>query len=149
MYRGMPSESMQILARAEPFIVRGFMTAAVLAAATAGVAWGLRTARLSPAKAIVVLALLVAVDLVRVDSAFIQVSDYEAFRAADPNIDLLLERQRTEDPFRVFSLQGLNGQDVPPGDVPVSSSPLGTIPTTWPAIATSSAWLAVASRSIF
>ncbi len=115
VYRDIPSQSMQILARAEPFMVRGFMTAVLLAVATAGVAWGLRTARLTPMKAIVVLALLVAVDLIRVDSAFIQVSDFEAFHATDPNIDLLLERQRTEDPFRVFSLRGLNGQDVRPG----------------------------------
>lgn len=115
VYHDISSQSMQILARAEPFMVRGFMTAVLLATATAGVAWSLRTARLTSAKAIVVLGLLVAVDLIRVDSAFIQVSDYEAFRAADPNIDLLLERQRTEDPFRVFSLRGLNGQDVRPG----------------------------------
>ena len=115
VYRDISSQSMQILARAEPFMVRGFMTAVLLATATAGVAWSLRTARLTSAKAIVVLGLLVAVDLIRVDSAFIQVSDFEAFHATDPNIDLLLERQRTEDPFRVFSLRGLNGQDVRPG----------------------------------
>ncbi|HAT16399.1 MAG TPA: hypothetical protein DCS76_01305, partial [Gemmatimonadetes bacterium] len=33
----------------------------------------------------------------------------------DPNIDFLLERQREEDPFRVLSMRGQNGQDVRPG----------------------------------
>ena len=37
------------------------------------------------------------------------------FRTPDPNIDFLLERQREEDPFRVFSMRGGNGQDVRPG----------------------------------
>ena len=116
MYRDIPERSMEILGVAQPFIVRGFMVAVLLAAATAGVAWGLRTARLAPAGAVVVLALLIGGDLFRVDTAFIATTDFELFRGADPNIDMLLERQRTEEPFRVFSLgQSLNGQDVRPG----------------------------------
>ena len=91
------------------------MIAVMLAGATAGVAWGLRTARLAPLGAVVALGLLVSVDLIRVDAPFIQTQDFAAFRTADPNIDFLLERQREEDPFRVFSMRGLNGQDVRPG----------------------------------
>ena len=115
VYQEIPPQSSQILSRAEPFIVRGFLIATVLASITAGVVWGLRTTRITPVKAIVVLAVLLTVDFIRVDSAFIETSNYEDFRTADPNIDVLLERQRTEDPFRVFSLHGLNGQDVRPG----------------------------------
>ena len=115
VYRDMPVQAAQIFANAEPFIVRGFMIAVILATATAGVAWGLRTARLAPLGAVVALGILISLDLIRVDVPFIQTQDFAAFRAPDPNIDFLLERQREEDPFRVFSLRGLNGQDVRPG----------------------------------
>ena len=115
VYRDISAQAAQILANAAPFIERGFMIAFVLAGATAGVAWGLRTARLAPLGAVVALAILISLDLIRVDMPFIQTQDFAAFRAPDPNIDFLLERQREEDPFRVLSLQGLNGQDVRPG----------------------------------
>ena len=115
VYRDISAQAAQILANAAPFIERGFMIAVVLAGATAGVAWGLRTARLAPLGAVVALGILISLDLIRVDMPFIQTQDFAAFRAPDPNIDFLLERQREEDPFRVFSLQGLNGQDVRPG----------------------------------
>ena len=116
VYRVMTDQAAQILANAEPFIVRGFMIAVVFATATAGVAWGLRTARLAPAGAVLALGILISVDLIRVDMPFIRTQDFAAFRAPDPNIDLLLERQREEEPFRVFSLSGRgDGQDVRPG----------------------------------
>ena len=116
LYRDIPERSVEILGNSEPFILQGFMVAVLLAAATAGVAWGLRTARLAPVGAVVALVLLIGGDLARIDTAFIRTTDFELFRGADPNIDLLLERQRTEEPFRVFSLgQALNGQDVRPG----------------------------------
>ena len=115
VYRDMPAQAVQILANAEPFIERGFMIAVVLATATSSVAWGLRTARLAPLGAVVALGMLISLDLVRVDMPFIQTQDFGAFRTPNPNIEFLLERQREEDPFRVFSLQGLNGQDVRPG----------------------------------
>ena len=115
VYRDMPDQAAQLLTNAEPFIERGFMIAVALAALTAGVAWGLRTARLASLGAVVALGILISLDLIRVDMPFIQTQDFAAFRAPDPNIEFLLERQREEDPFRVFSLRGLNGQDVRPG----------------------------------
>ncbi len=115
VYRDMSDRAAQTLANAEPYIVRGFMIAVILAAATAGVAWGLRTARLAPLGAIIALGVLLSVDLIRVDVPFIQNQDFTTFRAADPNIEFLLERQAEEDPFRVFSMSGGNGQDVRPG----------------------------------
>ena len=115
VYRDMPDQAALILTNATPFIERGFMIGVIFAAATAGVAWGLRTARLAPLGAVLALGVLISVDLMRVDVPFIQTQDFAAFRAPDPNIDLLLERQGEEDPFRVFSLSGLNGQDVRPG----------------------------------
>jgi len=115
VYRDIPVQAAQLLTNAEPFIERGFMIAVVLAALTTGVAWGLRTARLASLGAVVALGILISLDLIRVDLPFIQTQNFAAFRAPDPNIDFLLERQREEDPFRVFSLRGLNGQDVRPG----------------------------------
>jgi hypothetical protein len=115
LYPGMSDQAALTLANAEPFIVRGFMIAVVLAAATAGVAWGLRTARLAPLGAVIALGVLVSGDLVRVDMPFIQTQDFTAFRTPDPNIDFLLDRQREEDPFRVFSLGSGDGQDVRAG----------------------------------
>ena len=115
VYRNMPDQAAQILANAKPFIVRGFMYAVVFAIATAGLAWGLRTARLAPLGAVVAFGVLISVDLIRVDMPFIETRDFTAFRAPDPNIDFLLDRQREEDPFRVFSMRGQNGQDVRPG----------------------------------
>lgn len=115
VYRDIPERAAEVLAASQPYILQGFMIAVLLAAATAGVAWGLRTARLAPLGAVVALVLLVGGDLMRIDTAFIRTTDFDLFRGADPNIDLLLERQTTEEPFRVFSLQGFNGQDVRPG----------------------------------
>ena len=115
IYRDMPAEAAQVLTNAEPFIERGLMISVILAVATAGVAWGLRTTRLAALWAVVALGTLISLDLIRVDVPFIQTQDFTAFRAPDPNIDFLLERQREQDPFRVFSLRGLNGQDVRPG----------------------------------
>jgi hypothetical protein len=112
VYRDMPAQAVQGLVQNEPFITRGFIIAALFSVATAGIAAGLRTARLTPIWAVVALGSLVSLDLIRVDMPFIQTQDFTAFRAPDPNIDFLLERQREEDPFRVFSLKGLNGQDV-------------------------------------
>ena len=68
-----------------------------------------------PLGAVVALGILISLDLIRVDVPFIQTQDFTAFRAPDPNIEFLLERQREEEPFRVFSLRGGNGQDVRPG----------------------------------
>ena len=115
VYRDMSDQAAQTLVNATPFIERGFMIAVILAAATAGIAWGLRTARLASLGAVVALGVLISVDLIRVDMPFIETQDFAAFRTPDPNIEFLLERQREEDPFRVFSLNGLNGQDVRPG----------------------------------
>ena len=115
LYRDISERSAGILANSQPYILQGFMTAVLLSAATAGVAWGLRTARLAPLGAVVALVVLVGGDLMRVDTAFIRTTDFDLFRGADPNIEMLLERQANEDPFRVFSLQGLDGQDVRPG----------------------------------
>tara|TARA_B100001123_G_scaffold316960_1_gene355035 strand:- start:25599 stop:27953 length:2355 start_codon:yes stop_codon:yes gene_type:complete len=114
-YKDITTQSIQILNTAEPYILRGFTIAVLLAIATSGIAWALIKKRLAPKVATILLAFLIIGDLVRIDTAFIRTTNFENFRSTDPNIDILLERQRTEDPFRVFSLHGLNGQDVRPG----------------------------------
>ena len=101
------------LARARPFIVRGFFVATALGAATTAVWWSLQRRFLAPTLGVVALALLVAIDEFRVDAPFIQTVPYEAFWAADGNDLFLQERMSTEEPFRVLSLVG-GGQDVRP-----------------------------------
>jgi hypothetical protein len=107
----------QALARAEPFIARGFLVATLLA----GALWGLvRAFRLGKASGIVLVAglgLLVVVDLARVNDPFIQTLDFRQWAAPDPNVRYLLERRGDQEPFRVFSMGGQFGlgQDVKPG----------------------------------
>jgi len=101
------------LERAKPFIVRGFLIAALFAVATAATVWAGAKGLLKPVGVVAVLGLLLAVDALRIDAAFIETFEYRNFAAPDPNIDFLLAQQREAEPFRVVSLQRA-GQDVRP-----------------------------------
>ena len=104
----------QALQGALPFITRGFFLAALLAGLTAALWWALSRGILNPFAALALLVLLVCVDQIRVNDAFIQTLDYAGFSAPDPNHRFLMERAEEDPPFRVFSMmQG--GQDVAPG----------------------------------
>jgi hypothetical protein len=108
----------QALARAEPFIARGFLVATLLSAGLLGLVWALQRGKV-PARAWVAgVGLLVAVDLARVDAPFIQTLDFQEWAAPDPNVRHLLEEERSrEEPFRVLAMGGPfgPGQDVTPG----------------------------------
>ncbi len=104
----------QALESALPFITRGFFVALLLTSAVAGVWWAVARGLLSLFWVVPCLTLLVAVDQIRVNDAFIQTLDYAAFAQPDANHRFLMERGAQEAPFRVFSMiQG--GQDVAPG----------------------------------
>lgn len=94
-----------------PHMTRGFALAALTVAAIAATWWAAGRGFLGANGAVAVLVLAVAVDEARVDDAFIQTLEFEAFAAADPIAELLRDRARTEPPFRVLSLAG-GGQDV-------------------------------------
>jgi hypothetical protein len=106
--------ALQSLIRAEPFIVRGFLVASVLAFLVLGTFWAVAGGHLTGMVAAALLVLLVTVDQFRVNDPFIQTLDYQSFAAPDGNHAFLMERAASEPPFRVFSMvQG--GQDVAPG----------------------------------
>jgi hypothetical protein len=111
LYPELSGARVEALRRAEPFIARGFFAATLLVVALGGTVLLGRRGALKPVGIVVVLALLVSLDAMRVDAPFITTRDYDAFAASDPNTDFLLERQRTEDPFRVLDMTG-GGQEV-------------------------------------
>jgi hypothetical protein len=114
VYSGIEEEKLAALRNAEPHIVRGFAMAAVLAGALALVWWAVARRFLPAVLLVPGLILLVVADQWRVDAAFIEVIDYHAFAAPDPNIRYLLERLDADEPFRVLSMER-SGQDVRPG----------------------------------
>ncbi|MEX2527419.1 MAG: hypothetical protein WEA09_07255 [Gemmatimonadota bacterium] len=112
---GREENQAEALARAAPFITRGFLVAALLSGGVLLLRW-LRTRDLLQAGGVATLLLiLVVVDLFRVDAPFIQIQPFAPFAAADANIRFLQGAQAQDpEPFRVFSLlQG--GEDVRPG----------------------------------
>ncbi|NIP59557.1 MAG: hypothetical protein GWM92_14635, partial [Gemmatimonadetes bacterium] len=105
---------LQALDAARPFIVRGCFLATLLAAGVAGLFWAMRQGHLGAGAVVAGLGVLLFVDAVRVDDAFIQTLDFGRWAAPDENIRFLTEARDEEPPFRVLSMvQG--GQDVKPG----------------------------------
>ena len=104
------------LAAATPFITRGFAIALLMGGLACAAVWAAREGRLSPAAALAVLALLVAVDLGRIDRAFITTIDFHAWAAPSANARFLQQRRDdgAEGPFRVADLRrgGTNDQVV-------------------------------------
>jgi len=123
LYSGIEPGKLDALARAQPFIARGFLIATLLAGSVLGLTWGARRGKVPPLLWIVGVAILLVVDLGRVDDPFIQTMtqargmDFHQWAAPDPNIQYLLERQETDEPFRVLAMGGEfgTGQDVKPG----------------------------------
>ncbi len=115
VYAGIDPGAALALDRATPFIVQGFLLAVTMAAATAGTLWAGRRGLLKPSGVVAVLALLLALDAVRVDRAFIETVDFDAWSAPDANLEFLLRRKAADDdPFRVLSFAN-GGQDVRAG----------------------------------
>lgn len=113
VYRSIDPGRRQILQAAAPFIVRGLFVATFLVAATASTWWALGRKLLAPVGAVALLALLIGLDLGRVDDAFVQVQRVEDLIAPDTNMRFLEAQNRDLEPQRVFSMvQG--GQDVSP-----------------------------------
>ncbi|HSG47302.1 MAG TPA: hypothetical protein VLA43_05715, partial [Longimicrobiales bacterium] len=105
---------LQLLEAARPFMARGAFLSTLLAAGLAGLAWSVRRGFLAPVALLAGTVLLVSVDQLRVDGAFISVMDFPTWAQPGPNIQAVLEREegRTE-PYRLLSFAGA-GQDVKP-----------------------------------
>jgi hypothetical protein len=96
-------------------IAKGFLYSTLIATCLLAVLAGVRRRLCRPQIAAVAIATIIIVDLIRVDTSFIKTIDFKEFHTAGPTIQLLVDRQKEETPFRVLSLAGLNGQDVRPG----------------------------------
>lgn len=114
IYAGIVEPRAAVLQGAQAGMVGGFFKAALIAAAAAG-AWFLRGKEVLTTRTLtVVLALILALDAGRVDAPFIQTLDFDRWAAPDRSTAYLAEQVDELDPFRVFSMVGLNGQDVKP-----------------------------------
>ena len=102
---GMSDLQQAALARATPYITRGFGIALLLAGLTAAAAWAVSEGRISRTVALAALALLVAVDLGRIDRAFIRTLDFYEWAAPNANARFLQQRRGEEPPFRVADLR--------------------------------------------
>jgi hypothetical protein len=115
VYPGMDAAKAAALAADQPFIQRGFVVAFVLALGTAGLVWAALRGRLPAIGLVGGLALLITVDLWRVDAPFIEVFDpaqLPNLTQPDPIVQELLRLKATEPPFRVFTVGA--DQDVGP-----------------------------------
>jgi hypothetical protein len=102
------------LETARPFIARGALIATVLAAATAAVVWAGTRGLLKAGGVVLLLGLLLAVDALRVDGAFIETMALRDFATPDAGIEFLRARQREDDPFRIAPLDASDAQSVYP-----------------------------------
>ena len=100
------------LALAKPFIARGAFFALLLTAATGAIAHLAGKRILQPVPILAALALLVAVDGMRIDRAFIQTRDFDDLVAPDPLLEELRRLGETEGPFRVFDFSDGSGESV-------------------------------------
>lgn len=117
LYPDIDPGKLDALARAQPFITRGFLISTGLAGGVLALTWAVLRGKLPVMVWVTGLGLLTAADLARVDDPFIQTYDFRQWASPDPNIQYLLERQETEPPFRVMAMAGNAGfgQDVKPG----------------------------------
>ncbi|MDX1495184.1 MAG: hypothetical protein R3253_14040, partial [Longimicrobiales bacterium] len=113
VYPGIDARRLQILQAHLPNIVQGASLAVIFAAATSGLVWALLGRRLPLNVGLAALVLLVAVDALRIDRAFVETLDFHQWSAADANIQAILERENGDDPYRLLSLARA-GQDVTP-----------------------------------
>ncbi len=113
VYPDLPAARATALESLHPHMVRGFFVAAALAGGVAATLWAAGQGILRAPLFLTAVTALVAVDLVRVNAPFLQVTDPARVTVPDPNLRFLEARTREEPPFRVFSMiQG--GQDVQP-----------------------------------
>ena len=104
----------QGLEAVRPHMTRGFAIAALIISLLGATWWAAGQGLLGANSTVAVLALLVALDEARVDAAFIQTLEFEAFADPDPTAELLRARAQAEPPFRVLSWLGTGRTYHPP-----------------------------------
>ena len=113
VHRGINPQLAQLAQVYEPTIARGFFFSLVLVGCTVALIWLRHSKGLAAGLLAVGTGLLLSVDLIRVDGPYIQTLDYFQWSRSDPNDTFLMERLRSEPPFRVISLRN-SAQDVRP-----------------------------------
>ncbi len=113
VYSSIDARRLQILQAHLPNIAQGAFIALLLTAAAGGLVWALLDRRIPAIAGLVGLLALVVVDAARIDQAFIETVDFHQWSAADANVRTILERESTDEPYRLLSLVG-RGQDVTP-----------------------------------
>ena len=93
LYADAGERQLAALATATPFITRGFGIAIVIAGLAAGGIWATRQGGIPLTAGLAGLAALVAIDLGRIDRAFIRMWDYHSWAAPDANIRFLQARR--------------------------------------------------------
>lgn len=106
VYGDIGDRGLAALAAATPFITRGFFIALLMAALCVAAVWAVREGKVPLTAGLAALALLVAVDLGRVDRAFVRTFDFHAWAAPNANTQYLQQRRDAEPPFRVADLRG-------------------------------------------
>lgn len=114
------------LDRLAPFVTRGFGIALVLAGLTAAALWAALEGKAPATAAVAAAAVLIAVDLGRIDRAFVTTFDFHAWAAPDANARFLAGQKERAPPFRVADLRGsiqnveyaMQGQDLVGGHHP-------------------------------
>lgn len=105
LYGDASERSLAAFAAATPHITLGFGIALLLAVLAAVLVWLAKEGGVPLTAALAALALLVAIDLGRLDRAFIRTFDFHAWAAPDNNTRFLEERRDAGAPFRVADLR--------------------------------------------
>lgn len=98
--------SVAALGALQPHITAGAGIAVLLAVLSVATIWGAVERKLPVTVAVAAVAVLVAVDLGRINRAFIRNFDYHEWAAPDANTRFLSSQQESEPPFRVADLRG-------------------------------------------
>ena len=106
IYSDAGQRQLAALATATPFITRGFGIALLVAGLAVAGIWAAHHRKIPLTAALAGLTALVAVDLGRVDRAFIRTLDFHEWAAPDENIRFLQARRDEGPPFRVADLRG-------------------------------------------
>ncbi|MCY3808845.1 MAG: hypothetical protein OXG58_05385 [Gemmatimonadetes bacterium] len=105
IHTGMADFQQAALARATPFITRGFGIALFLGGLAVTTVWAAGEGRISRTVALAALTILVTIDLGRIDRAFIRTVDFYEWAAPTANVRFLQERHAEESPFRVADMR--------------------------------------------
>ena len=106
-------QAVAVLEASLPGITQGFLITSCLAGLVSAVWWAMDRKIVNTSVGLGLIAVMIVFDQGRVDDAFIQTTDFDRFAALDGNAEFLVDRSRTEEPFRVLSL-ARGGQDVTP-----------------------------------